>query len=361
MSSKRAPSKTKRKPSRDRQGFTPLMCASLAGDLKKVRALLQRGADVDDGSLQSNANHQLLHLSFTTRDAGRTALMLAAFRGHVEIVEALLAAGADVNLADGEGNTALGNAAGSGDRRAVELLLDHGAEVNPQTKFHPLYRAAVNGHVELVRRLLDAGADIDAPIWTGDTALACAYEADEAKGPVMRLLLERGARPDIPNRHRQTALHKLIANCPLSGRDEAPDLVNLLLERGADPAAADHQGVTPLYLAAGRHRHALSIVEALTRAGAPVDVPDCRQRRPLLHACEMEHLDVALHLLDRGASLEATDAEGNTPFRAVAANGYLELAKLLIARGARIDPEARTAAQANGRHELVRLIDQLRT
>ena len=103
----------------------------------------------------------------------RTPLMLAAFNGHTGIVEALIQAGADVNRRDEIGRTALMFASTGAFPETVQALIQNGAAVNINDhgeRWTPLMWAAAEGHAEVVKVLLDAGADRHVQDVDDDTA-----------------------------------------------------------------------------------------------------------------------------------------------------------------------------------------------
>ena len=94
--------------------------------------------------------------------AGTPVLTLASMRGDVEILNALLGAGAELDAFDKEKKTALYRAAGQGRLTAVNTLLEAGAAVdkaNKQTNATPLLIAVSQGHLDVVTRLCQAGAN----------------------------------------------------------------------------------------------------------------------------------------------------------------------------------------------------------
>ncbi|HVR30945.1 MAG TPA: ankyrin repeat domain-containing protein [Thermoanaerobaculia bacterium] len=201
---------------------------------------------------------------------------------------AFLAAGMDPDTLDGR---ALATAAAGGRIDLVRLLLEAGADPDrPSGSFGqpPLVSAVLRGHTGIVEALLDAGADPDAPARGGTAALQFAKDAAMA-----RRLLEAGARPDVRDPAGST---------PLMGAVLLGDLaqVDTLLEHGADAGAVDHEGRTALLLASILGFSAIE--QRLIAAGAPPP------RRP---AVEQERLEayagrygepgrVGLVLLDRG-------------------------------------------------------------
>ena len=182
------------------KSFTPLMRASMRGDLKAVRALLKRGAKVDE-----------LHY------AGITALMIAAERGHLPVVKELLAAGADPDhtaMTPHAGQISAlawavrSDSAGSDKVEMVETLIDAGADVNPKniSGLTPLMFAAMpGGDVRIVELLLARGADVNGSNPdNGYTALMGAVE--ESSREIVSALIKAGADLHAKNKFGQTAL-----------------------------------------------------------------------------------------------------------------------------------------------------------
>jgi ankyrin repeat protein len=136
----------------------------------------------------------------------------------------------------------LNEAAYRGFPRAVRFLLAHGAGVNYEENGEtPLYEAAWWNHPDVAVILLDHGAGINKQRHgEGDTALSIA--SSDGHLEVVRLLLERGADINIANARGETPLSRAVVF-----RQER--IVSLLLVRGADPNLADKGGMTPLHVA----------------------------------------------------------------------------------------------------------------
>ncbi|CAK9115057.1 unnamed protein product [Durusdinium trenchii] len=162
----------------------------------------------------------------TGADIDRPPMFLAAERGHLEVVRLLLEAGADLNAATQCGHTVL-------------------------------MFAAQNGHPDVVRVLLEAGADPKAA--TQDWATALMFAAQNGHPDVVRLLLEAGADPNAATRCGHTVLMFAAQNGHL-------EVARVLLEVGADPNAAMQDGATAL-MDATVHGH-LEVVRVLLKAGA---------------------------------------------------------------------------------------------
>ena len=180
-------------------------------------------------SCQANNVADIERLLQKPMDPNGDGLVLAAEEGHLEVVRLLLESGADKDTAGTNSWTAL-------------------------------HFAALNGHFQVVRLLLEAGADKDAADTGGWTALRIA--AEEGHLEVVRLLLEAGADKDAADTDGDTALH--IA--ALGGRLE---VVRLLLDAAADKDAANTEGSTALHFAV-LNGHS-KVVRLLREAGADKD------------------------------------------------------------------------------------------
>jgi ankyrin repeat protein len=168
---------------------------------------------------------------------GETPLMAAAYSGHVEAVRALLKAGAQMNARSGDGNTALILAAGWGDIDSVRALLESAAEVNAKNKW-------------------------------GQTALILAAKAGDAVK--VRALLAAGATVNDADLDSMTAITFAAAT------DGPTTMLDALIAAKADVNVCDSEGVTPLMRAAGLGDG--DKVMALLNAGARATATDKQGR-----------------------------------------------------------------------------------
>ena len=137
--------------------------AALEGDGEKVKKSLDAGINVNALDLE-----------------GRTALMLAAFNGHTDIVLNLIQKGAVVDRRDLTGRTALLYASTGPFPKTVKALLDKGAEpnvVDSDEHFSPLMHAAAEGNLDVVKLLMEYGADHSLTDVDGDNAEFFARQA----------------------------------------------------------------------------------------------------------------------------------------------------------------------------------------
>jgi ankyrin repeat protein len=208
-------------------GLTALMLGST--DLSKVQFLLERGANV-------NARTKL----------GRSALFIAAMSDHsVGIVRLLLSKGADVTVRDTYGNTMLNAAAAGNDTETVRLMIDAGVDVNagPNTGLTALMQAAGQSNVQVTKMLLAKGAKVN-PV---------------AETPFMNAFPPPKSGPIVVNTY--TALLMAAPFGPV-------ELVQALLDAGADINAVEARKMTPLMLAVAADHQDPAVIRLLMARGA---------------------------------------------------------------------------------------------
>lgn len=152
-------------------GFVLGVAAGAAG----AQALNQFLRAVNDGNLQAATALLNQGLEPDTADAnGNTALMIASRLGHKAVVALLIERKVNVAKRSPFGDTAVNLAALGGHVEIVRMLLDHGAELNPATGWSPLQYAAFENRAEMVKFLIQKGAQKDALAPNGYTALMLA-------------------------------------------------------------------------------------------------------------------------------------------------------------------------------------------
>lgn len=175
------------------------------------------------------------------------------------------------------------DAVANGDMARVAAMLRPGIVLNPAQGTTPLYRAAVGGHHDIVRLLLEYGADPDQPSGGEEEGLPLCAAACWNHAQTVQALLDGGADPNARERDGWTALLWACANGHLESAD-------ILLDAGADPDVADDDGHTPLTLAA--RFGAYGIVWSLLEHGADPALPDSAGRSALEIARRCSSMDL---------------------------------------------------------------------
>ena len=297
------------------RGQTALMWAAAENNADAVRALVANGADVaarTGDPAAAEAGGVFSTEVGLTRDARSgpsfTALLFAVQLGQLDAVRTLLEVGADVNDTFPDGTSALVVAAMNGQHEVAIHLIDQGADVNAAEQgwsaLHQTIRLRRTniGHMpppegrgnlssmDLIQRLLEAGVDVNAPMTAdfrdgyrnrlnrvGATPFLLASKNVDTE--VMRVLLDAGADPLIPNADLTTPLMVAAGvdmwnpgedgGATVEHEPEALEAVKMLVELGNDVHAANDRGETALHGAA--YRGAPSIVDYLVEQGARLD------------------------------------------------------------------------------------------
>jgi ankyrin repeat protein len=289
----------------DARDVTPLIRASRKGRLEVVKALIEAGADLQ------------------IRDAdGMTALDWARKQKHSDVAEALRATG----KAEREDTTEeqLLKAAEAGDAAKVRSLIQAQVNLAPHdprraTKsLTPLMLAAAAGHVEVVKALIEAGAEVNG--------------TDES-APASDRTSSFGAK-DLSRENLQE-LGRSLRPTPLSLAAEHghAEVVRALVRAGSDVNAQDQLGRTPLMLAVNGNHSA--IVEGLLTAKADVHARNKDQETALSLAVQRQNAHIARLLMAAGAKVNLKCCEGGTPLMKAAERCNLELVELLLNAGAK--------------------------
>lgn len=263
----------------------------------------------------------------------------------------------DISGADGDGKTSLIWAATNGHLEVVRLLVDTNADLNAKTHwgYAALACAAWYGHFEVVAFL----AQREVNFKDLGAAFVCAYgSARKGTQKVVEFLLEAGADVDAKevtgNYQGWTAL--MIA----SYRGEL-EKVKWLLEAQAAVNLQNFDGVTPLGFAASKGH--LEVVNLLLSAGADVDSQSNNGETALTFAAKLGDCEMIRTLLEAKASLELRTIDGRTALSLAAEKGYSKVVKLLLEAMAELETkdefgECRPLDWAvwNGHREVVDLL-----
>uniref|UniRef100_A0A8B9VW41 Ankyrin 2 n=1 Tax=Anas zonorhyncha TaxID=75864 RepID=A0A8B9VW41_9AVES len=309
-------------------------------------------------------------------------------RERVETFHAPLLNGTSQNLSDS--NASFLRAARAGNLDKVVEYLKSGIDINTcnQNGLNALHLAAKEGHVGLVQELLERGSAVDSATKKGNTALHIASLAGQAE--VVKVLVKEGANINAQSQNGFTPLY-------MAAQENHIEVVKYLLENGANQSTATEDGFTPLAVALQQgHNQAVAILlendtkgkvrlPALHIAARKDDTKsaalllqndhnaDVQSKMmvnrttesgftPLHIAAHYGNVNVATLLLNRGAAVDFTARNGITPLHVASKRGNTNMVKLLLDRGGQIDAKTRDGltplhcAARSGHDQVVELL-----
>ena len=279
--------------------YSELVDAAEAGDVARVQALLAAGADVNEVRVYDH----------------ETPLSVASRNDHADVARVLTEAHAGVGGSGMVETTPLGHAAASGNLELVRRLVDAGADMRSTEGDYDdpaLIVASDGGHIEVVRFLLDRGVDVNAvSTYARRTALGQASSRGHVE--VVRLLLDHGANVHAEGLDGATAVNQT----------GDADVIRSLVGAGADVDHRTKDGTTALMRAAMPHLYhedrladRVAAVRTLLELGADVQARDAEGRTALMFASawgdDSIAEDVLPLLLQAGARIYHEDKEGHT-------------------------------------------------
>nr|KAF6309476.1 ankyrin 2 [Pipistrellus kuhlii] len=272
-------------------------------------------------------------------------------------------------LQKSDSNASFLRAARAGNLDKVVEFLKGGVDINTcnQNGLNALHLAAKEGHVGLVQELLGRGSAVDSATKKGNTALHIASLAGQAE--VVKVLVKEGANINAQSQNGFTPLY-------MAAQENHIEVVKYLLENGANQSTATEDGFTPLAVALQQgHNQAVAVLlendtkgkvrlPALHIAARKDDTKsaalllqsdhnaDVQSKMmvnrttesgftPLHIAAHYGNVNVATLLLNRGAAVDFTARNGITPLHVASKRGNTNMVKLLLDRGGQIDAKTR--------------------
>jgi len=361
-------------------GKRPLHVAAVNGNIMLAQMLLDAGADINalsTGRQGKSALHfavlglnvemaqMLLQLGANVNESGRihcsrTALQGAAEAGYIEFVKFLLHAGADINAAAVSSERVVERSIGgtalqllsciSYPRNAEKArllsvyLVNAGADVNATASWNPelcddvqrddldfihsvtaLQGAVRSGKIELVKILLEAGANVNAPAATGPYGGKTALQEAASRGSIqlVQLLLAEGADLNAPATSNRSTGRTALQAATESGY---VDIVQILLDRGADVNAPGYPALSLAICV--RLDQRMRLVTILLDAGADVTA----EPSALVSAAGIGDINLTELLLNEGAGVNGVHVR--SAYEIAMLQGHTQVAAILLNAGA---------------------------
>ena len=219
------------------------------------------------------------------------------------------------------------SAAETGDLDSVKVLLQQDPSRITAVDgggYTPLHKASYAGQADVVRYLVELGADLDPVSSSGSTSLhGAAYYGHQA---VVEILIEAGADVNVSNNGGYTPLLSALAG-------GHTDIARVLIAHGANPNVVTGEGQTVLMMAVQSSNKALT--ELILSKNPDLETADSYGRTALLlTARESGSREIAELLVETGANIDAKDKFGSTPLELASWRGFAGIVNLLLDRGA---------------------------
>ncbi|XP_069101873.1 E3 ubiquitin-protein ligase MIB2-like [Argopecten irradians] len=305
-------------------------------DFSTSRSSATSAADMSDGLTRLIAHLMVLD-ALATRAAGPEQIVTAAARGDVSVVQSILEKNKDLANCSFKNLTPLMIAAHEGHDQVVKLLLDNGAQVNAQNAENTTaLLSAIAGKKEGVATfLVQRGANVNASNRHGrSTAHTAAYEG---MNNILKVVLEKGCNPNAQDSDGDTPLHDAI----MKRNDRG---VNLLLSHPKlDPKVTNKRGFNPLQWAVFKGNE-FATEKILVKAPSTVNLQKSDGHSALHIAAINNHSDIANLLILKGkATVDIRNHAQLTPLHLAAHQGYLDTVQVLLQHGASV-----TATDSDG-------------
>jgi E3 ubiquitin-protein ligase mind-bomb len=293
-----------------------LVKAAANGDAQKCEEILQRPeADVDkvyegcNGGLQASAKDEQSKVTKVNGVfAGHTALQAASQNGHIEVIKVLINYDVDVEIEDKDGDRAIHHAAFGDEPSVIELLHRTGVDLNARNK-----RRQTPLHIGVNKGhvgVVKVLLELGChPSLQDSEGDAPLHDAiSKKRDDMLSLLLEHGADITITNNNGFNALH----HAALRGN---PSAMRILLSKLPRPWIVDEKkddGYTALHLAALNNH--VEVAELLVRqGGANMNIQNVNLQTALHLAVERQHTQIVRLLVREGSNLNIPDKDGDTP------------------------------------------------
>lgn len=284
-------------------------------NIQLTKSLIEKGADVNVKDNYYN---------------GETALFIATRYCKPDVVLLLIEKAADINVKNNSGETPLSLALVNGKLNKsylniALLLIDKGADLRERDY---LSIAVANDHTDIVQHLIKKGVDVNVTDNFGESLLYRSLGSGQLE--IARILIENGADVNAQNKDGETALFLAAQKGRIGSAKLLSyiDIAQLLINKGANLNALDNNATTALHRAVTYGY--LDMVRLLINNGADINT---NGGNILISA--IDYPEIVYFLIEKGINLNSN--VGGTALNIAIEKNYLDVAKLLIEKGADIN------------------------
>ena len=341
----------------NKDGATPFLIACSKAQAELVKLLLKAKADPNitdtDGdtslhaAIAADCSEEIIQEIIdhgaeinAVNKRGRTALLLSCFYRQMDSVKVLLEVGADPTISDEEGFSCLQAAVdGRCSKNTLQALMENGAQIDAKRKdgTNALLRACRTGQSESVLFLLEAGVDVNIVNFDGNTSLHVAVYGNCNK-QTLQQMIEKGVSVNALNKRGETAL---VLACELA----QVELVRVLLEKGANPDISDHEGYTRLHAAVFGHCPNETLQEIIAHK-AYLHAKSTKGVTALFLACTRRQQEAVKILLTAGSNPNTSTIAGTSLHAAIFGGCSKKIISSLIGHGADVNAVNKKNASA---------------
>ncbi|XP_062566082.1 uncharacterized protein LOC134228439 [Saccostrea cucullata] len=243
-----------------------------------------------------------------------TPLTAACKFGHIDIVKLLIEKGANVNLPDKNGNTPLIESCCNGHDQIAKVLIENGANLEERCCLDLFHYDYI-----LDTYYDEVGKEGWSALW---------WACKRGHSSIVSYLLEKGASINNTNKAGKTPLWAAIQRGKF-------DIVALLVEKGIGVNETDRNGRTPIWWAS--HEGQEEILKLFIDLKGKVNICDHNDISPLYTACYRGHLDCVKLLLNHGANVNTKHSMQPSPLLGACCDKNEDLISLLIRSGANVN------------------------
>jgi len=324
---------------KDKEEMCPLIIACINGFVVLVKYLIDSGGDIN---VRTKFGENMLHLSyqlaignerFITEKYDQTYFNPRRDRSHngsfEHMVNYLLVNHIDITVRDINQISPVDYAVVNNRVSDAKYFLINGANPNCQYNELDLLKYAIlKNWLNMVRLLIKAGADIERKDKHSNTPLSCAVRVGSID--ILKELVQAGVNLKSRDENGYTPLMYAVKRKSLA-------IINFLLSKGVDINERDNEGFNALMHAIAPPNNSMDVIQCLVDHGADFNASGVQQLSPLLLAARNNDFGVARYLVGKGAEINAKDSSGYNSLMYAVLSHNIPMIEFLIENGIAIN------------------------